>query len=77
MSQWSSAIASLKSSGDFGAFVSAVAADLAKDFQIISALPGAQAFEGWLESVLLSELGKIGFSPTLVGLVSAAIQDAL
>lgn len=77
MSQWTSAVSALKASGDVGAFIALVAQDLLKDFQIISALPGVQQFEGWLESILLAELSKIGFSPTLVGLISAAIQDAL
>jgi hypothetical protein len=77
MSQWSQAVDALKKTGDVGAFVAAVAADLVKDFQVIQALPGVKAFEGWLESILLAELNKLGFSPTLVGLIAAAVQDAL
>jgi hypothetical protein len=77
MSQWSQAVDSLKTTGDVGAFVATVAADLVKDFQVIQALPGVKAFEGWLESVLLAQLNKLGFSPTLVGLIAAAVQDAL
>jgi hypothetical protein len=77
MSQWSQAVDALKKTGDVGAFVAVVAADLVKDFQVIQALPGVKAFEGWLESILLAELNKLGFSPTLVGLIAAAVQDAL
>ena len=77
MSQWSEAIDSLKKSGDVGAFVTTVASDLVKDFQLISALPGVKAFEDWLASILLAEISKLGFSPTLVGLIATAIQDAL
>ncbi|HLK25024.1 MAG TPA: hypothetical protein VKT30_10225 [Caulobacteraceae bacterium] len=77
MSQWSQAVDALKKTGDVGAFVAAVANDLVKDFQLISALPGVKAFEDWLGQVLIAELAKVGFSPTLVGLISTAIQDAL
>ncbi|HLI66333.1 MAG TPA: hypothetical protein VKU90_08195 [Caulobacteraceae bacterium] len=77
MSQWTDATNALKTTGDVGAFVATVAADLAKDFQAFSALPGVKAFEEWLASILLAELAKIGLSPTLVGLVAQAIQDAL
>ena len=77
MSQWSQAVDALKKTGDAGAFVTTVATDLVKDFQLISALPGVKAFEDWLASILLSELAKVGFSPTLVGLIATAIQDAL
>jgi hypothetical protein len=77
MSQWSDAVDALKKTGDVGAFVVTAATDLAKDFQAISALPGVHAFEEWLASVLLKQLGKLGFSPTLVGLIATAIQDAL
>ena len=77
MSQWSSAVDSLKATGDVAAFVAAVGADLAKDFQAFSALPGVQAFEAWLETILAAELAKLGLSATLVGLISQAIQDAL
>jgi hypothetical protein len=77
MSQWSEAVDALKKTGDFGAFVATVAADLVKDLQIIQALPGVKAFEGWLESILTAQLSKLGFSPTLVGLITAAVQDAL
>ena len=77
MSQWSEALDSLKKSGDVGAFVTTVASDLVKDFQLISALPGVKAFEQWLAQALLAELAKVGFSPTLVGLIATAIQDAL
>jgi hypothetical protein len=77
MSQWSQAVDALKKTGDVGAFIAVVAADLVKDFQVIQALPGVKAFEGWLESILLAELNKLGFSPTLVGLIAAAVQDAL
>ncbi len=48
-----------------------VAADLVKDFQLIQALPGVKAFEGWLESILIVQLDKLGFSPTLVGLIAS------
>jgi len=77
MSQWSEAVDALKKTGDVGAFVGVVAADLVKDFQVIQALPGVKAFEGWLESILLVQLNKLGFSPTLVRLIAAAVQDAL
>ena len=77
MSQWSQAVDALKKTGDVGAFIAVVAADLVKDFQVIQALPGVKAFEGWLESILLAELNKLGFSPTLVGLIATAVQDAL
>jgi hypothetical protein len=77
MSQLSSAIDQLKQSGDVGAFAGTLAGDLVKDFQIISALPGVKAFEDWLASVLVNEVTKAGFSPTLAALVAQAIQDAL
>ena len=77
MSQWSNAVDALKTSGDVGAFVATVAGDLVRDFQLISALPGVKAFEDWLAQILIAELGKLGWSPTLVGLIATAIQDAL
>ena len=77
MSQWTDATSALQKTGDAGAFVATVAADLAKDFQLFSTLPGAKAFEDWLGQVLIQELGKLNLSPTLVGIISAAIQDAL
>lgn len=77
MSQWSDAIANLKKTGDVPAFVTEVATDLAKDFQAFSALPGVKAFEDWLAKILISELGKINLTPTLAGLIAAAISDAL
>ncbi|HXQ10973.1 MAG TPA: hypothetical protein VN805_08250 [Caulobacteraceae bacterium] len=77
MSQLSSAIDQLKATGDVGAFATTLASDLVKDFQIISALPGVKAFEDGLAAVLVNEVSKAGFSPTLAALVARAIQDAL
>ncbi len=77
MSQLSSAIDQLKTTGDVGAFAATLASDLGKDFQIISALPGVKAFEDWLGGVLVNAVTKAGFSPTLAALAAQAIQDAL
>jgi hypothetical protein len=77
MSQLSTAIDQLKQTGDVAAFANTLASDLVKDFQIISALPGVKAFEDWLASVLINEVTKAGFSPTLAALIAEAIQDAL
>lgn len=77
MSQFSDAVATLKSSGDIPAFIAGVAGDLQKDFQILSALPGVKTFEAWLASIIEAELAKIGLSPTLVSLISMAVNDAL
>jgi hypothetical protein len=77
MSQLSSALDALKANGDVAAFVATVAADLQKDFQMLSALPGIATFEQFLVSALSSYLTKIGLSPTLVELIATAIMDAL
>ncbi len=77
MSQLSSALDHLKTTGDAGAFVATLANDLVKDFQIVSALPGVKAFEEWLAATLLAQVVKAGFSPTLAALIGQAIQDAL
>jgi len=77
MSQLSTALDQLKATGDAGAFVATLATDLAKDFQVISALPGVKAFETWLASTILAQVVKAGFSPTLAALLGQAIADAL
>ena len=77
MSQLTDALDALKATGDVGAFVSAIAADLQKDFQIVSALPGVKSFEDWLATELISLITKAGFTGTLAALIAQAIQDIL
>jgi hypothetical protein len=77
MSQLSDALNQLKATGDAGAFVETVVSDIAKDFQIISALPGVKAFEDWLAQIIVNEITKLGFTGTLATFISQAVLDAL
>ena len=77
MSQLSSAAKAFRATGDVGALVNTIVADLQKDFAWLQNIPGVTLLEGWVIDFIALELQLAGASATLVDLVRTAIKNAI
>lgn len=77
MSQLSSAAKAFKATGDVGALVTTIVADLQKDFAWLQSIPGVTLLEGWVVNFIGAELAAAGASATLVDFVKTAILNAI